>query len=251
MRIVVVGGTGRLGSKVVAELQSRGHDVVAASPSRGFDSLTGTGVDEGLVGADVVVDVSNAPSFEAEAVLRFFETSTGNLLAAERRAGTRHHVLLSIVGADRAPDSGYLRAKVVQEALVVAGGVPYTIVRATQFFEFLGDIADSATTDGVVRLTSAHFQPIAVADLAMAVAEVVEAPPADAVVEVAGPEAVGLDELVRRVLTAAGDPRHVITDDTATYFGAHLDDATLTPGADARIGRTRLDAWLARDTESG
>jgi uncharacterized protein YbjT (DUF2867 family) len=245
MKIVVVGGTGRIGSKVVAELQSRGHAVVAASPSRGFDSLTGTGVDEGLIGADVVVDVSNAPSFEAEAVLRFFETSTGNLLAAERRAGTRHHAVLSIVGADREPGSGYLRAKVAQEAIVAGGGVPYTIVRATQFFEFLGEIADSATTDGVVRLPSAHLQPIAAADLAVSVADVAEAPPANAVVEVGGPEAIGLDELARRVLAAAGDPRPVITDETATYFGAHIGDLSLTPGPGARLGSTRLDAWLA------
>jgi uncharacterized protein YbjT (DUF2867 family) len=252
MNIVVVGGTGRIGSKVVAEVQSRGHDVLAASPSRGFDTITGAGVDEGLAGADVVVDVANAPSFEAEAVLRFFETSTGNLLAAERRAGARHHVVLSIVGADREPDSGYLRAKVAQEALVAGSGVPYTILRATQFFEFLGTIADSATTDGVVRLPSAHLQPIAASDLASAVADVVEAPPADAIVEVGGPEAIGLDELARRVLAMAGDPRPVITDETATYFGAHIGDMSLTTGPGARIGPTRLDAWLAASrSESG
>jgi len=244
VKTVVVGGSGRIGSKVVDELQRRGHVVVAASPSRGFDAMTGAGVDEGLVGADVVVDVSNSPSFEAEAVLRFFETSTGNLLAAERRAGTRHHVVLSIVGADREPDSSYLRAKVAQERLVADGGVPYTIVRATQFFEFLGSIADSATTDGVVRLPSAHLQPIAGADVAAAVADVVEAPPANAIVEVGGPEAIGLDELARRVLAVAGDPRPVITDETATYFGAHIGEMSLTPGPGARTGPTRLDDWL-------
>ena len=214
MKIVVVGGTGRLGSQVVAELQRRGHEAVAAAPSTGFDTVSGAGVEEGLTGAEVVVDVSNAPSFEEAAVLEFFQTSTGTLLAAERKAGTRHHVVLSIVGADRAPESGYMRAKVAQEQLVADGGVPYTIIRATQFFEFLGGIADSAAADGTVRLPSAHLQPIAVSDLAVAVADVVEGAPTDGVVEVAGPEAVGLDELVRRVLSATGDPRPVVTDDS-------------------------------------
>ena len=246
MKIVVVGGTGRLGSQVVAELQRRGHDVVAAAPSTGFDTISGAGVAEGVAGAQVVVDVSNAPSFEAEAVLQFFTTSTGTLLEAERAAGAGHHVLLSIVGADRAPDSGYMRGKVAQEQLVVDGGVPYTIVRATQFFEFLSGIADSNTTDGTVRLPSANLQPIAVGDLAVAVADVVEGSPANAVLEVAGPEAVGLDELARRVLSATGDPRPVVTDDSVPYFGAQIDDATLTPGPGARIAPTRLDDWLSR-----
>jgi uncharacterized protein YbjT (DUF2867 family) len=246
MRIVVVGGTGRLGSQVVAELDRRGHDVVAASPSTGFDTISGTGVAEGLAGAEVVVDVSNAPTFDPEAVLRFFETSTGTLLDGERTAGTGHHLLLSIVGADRAPDSGYLRAKVAQERLVEAGGVPYTIVRATQFFEFLGQIADSFTTDGTVRAPSAHLQPLAVADLAVAVADVVEAPARNATIEVGGPESVALDELIRRVFAASGDARPVITDDEARYFGARLDPSTLTPGPGARLAPTPLDAWLRR-----
>jgi uncharacterized protein YbjT (DUF2867 family) len=246
MKIVVVGGTGRLGSQVVAELHGRGHEAVAAAPSTGFDTTSGTGVLEGLTGAEVVVDVSNSPSFEDAAVLQFFQTSTGTLLAAERKVGTRHHVVLSIVGADREPESGYLRAKVAQEHLVEKGGVPFTIIRATQFFEFLGAIADSATTDGTVRLPSAHLQPIAASDLAVAVADVVEGAPTDAVVEVAGPEAIGLDDLVRRVLSATGDPRPVVTDDSVTYFGAHLDDASLTPGPGARIASTRLDDWLSR-----
>jgi uncharacterized protein YbjT (DUF2867 family) len=246
MKVVVVGGTGRLGSQVVAELQGRGHEAVAAAPSTGFDTLTGAGVVEGLTGAQVVVDVSNSPSFEDAAVLEFFQTSTGTLLAAERKAGTRHHVVLSIVGADRAPDSGYMRAKVAQEQLVADGGVPYTIIRATQFFEFLGSIADSATTDGTVRLSSGHLQPIAASDLAIAVADVAEGAPIEGVVEVAGPEAVGLDELVRRVLSASGDPRPVLTDDSVSYFGAHLDDALLTPGPGARIAPTRLADWLSR-----
>jgi len=246
VKIVVVGGTGRLGSLVVSELQRRGHDVVAASPRTGFDTISGAGVEEGLTGAQVVVDVSNAPSFEAGAVSEFFRTSTANLLSAERITRVGHHLVLSIVGADRARDSGYLRGKVEQERLVAAGGVPYTIVRATQFFEFLGEIADSATSDGTVRVTSANLQPIAAGDLAAIVADIAEGPPTFAVVEVAGPEALGLDELVSRVLKTKDDPRPIVTDDSATYFGARLDNATLTPGPDARIGPTTLDAWLSR-----
>jgi uncharacterized protein YbjT (DUF2867 family) len=246
MKVVVVGGTGRLGSQVVAELRRRGHEAVAAAPSTGFDTMTGSGVEEGLTGAQVVVDVSNSPSFEDAAVLQFFQTSTGTLLAAERKVGTKHHVVLSIIGADREPDSGYMRAKVAQERLVAAGDVPYTIIRATQFFEFLSAIADSNTTDGIVRLPSGHLQPIAASDLAVAVAEVVEGSPTDAVVEVAGPESTRLDELVRRVLSANGDPRPVVTDDSVKYYGAHLDDTSLTPGPGARIAPTRLDDWLRR-----
>jgi uncharacterized protein YbjT (DUF2867 family) len=246
VKIEVVGGTFLLGSLVVGVLLGRGVVAVPAAPSTGFDTISGAGVAEGLTGAQVVVDVSNSPSFEDAAVLQFFQTSTGTLLAAERKAGTRHHVVLSIVGADRAPDSGYMRAKVAQEQLVADGGVPYTIIRATQFFEFLGGIADSNTTDGTVRLPSAHLQPIAVSDLAVAVADVAEAPPTDGVVEVAGPEAVGLDELARRVLSATGDPRPVVTDESVKYFGAHIDDASLTPRPEARIAPPRLDDWLSR-----
>jgi uncharacterized protein YbjT (DUF2867 family) len=246
MKIVVVGGTGRLGSQVVAELRGRGHDAVAAAPSTGFDTISGSGVVEGLTGAEVVVDVSNSPSFEDAVVLQFFRTSTGTLLAAERKAGTRHHVVLSIVGADRLPNSGYMRAKVAQEQLVADGGLPYSIIRATQFFEFLGAIADSNTTDGTVRLPSAHLQPIATADLAVAVADVAEGPPLNTVVQVAGPEAIGLDDLVRRVLSATEDLRPVVTDDSVSYFGALIDDTSLTPGPGARIAPTRLDDWLSR-----
>jgi uncharacterized protein YbjT (DUF2867 family) len=246
VKIVVVGGTGRLGSQVVAELQGRGHEALAAAPSTGFDAISGAGVVDGLTGADVVVDVSNSPSFEAGAVLEFFETSTRNLLVAEREVRVGHHVVLSIVGTDRAPDSGYLRAKVAQERAVVDGGVPYTILRATQFFEFLGSIADSSTTDGTVRVTSATLQPIAVHDLAVVVADVAEAPPANAVIEVGGPEAIGLDELVRRVLSAAGDPRAIVADDSVPYYGQVLEDGTLTPGPDARLGPRRLDDWLSQ-----
>jgi uncharacterized protein YbjT (DUF2867 family) len=250
MKVVVVGGTGRLGSQVVAELVRRGHETIAASRSTGFDTISGAGVVEGVAGAQAVVDVSNAPSFEAEPVRRFFTTSTGNLLAAERQAGTAHHVLLSIVGTDRAPDSGYLSAKVAQEGLVNDGGVPYTIVRATQFMEFIGEIADSFAKDGTVRPPSARLQPIAVADLASAVADVVEDAPANGVVEVAGPEAVPMDELIRRFLSATGDPRPVVTDDSAKYFGAHLDDSTLTPGPGARLAATSLEAWLSHRRDS-
>jgi uncharacterized protein YbjT (DUF2867 family) len=246
VKIVVVGGTGRLGAQVVDELRRRGHEVAPASPSTGFDTISGAGVVDGLTGADVVIDVSNSPSFEAAAVLEFFETSTRTLLAAERSVGVGCHLVLSIVGADRAPDSGYMRAKVAQEKLVAAGGVPYTIVRATQFFEFLGAIADSVTTDGTARVSSAHLQPIAVSDLAVFVADAAEAGPTDAMIEVAGPEAIGLDDLVRRVLAAQGDPRPVVTDDSVPYFGARLDDSTLTPGSGARLAPTRLDDWLAR-----
>jgi uncharacterized protein YbjT (DUF2867 family) len=246
VKIVVVGGTGRLGSQVVAELRRRAHDVVAASPSTGFDTISGAGVVDGLAGVQVVVDVSNSPSFEDAAVLQFFRTSTGNLLEAERTTGVGHHVVLSIVGADREPDSGYLRAKVAQERLVADGGVPFTIIRSTQFFEFLGAIADSNTADGTVRLPSANLQPIAAGDLAVFVADVVEGSPANAVVEVAGPEAIGLDELVRRVLSSGSDPRPVVTDDSVKYFGALIDDASLTPGPGARIGPTRLADWLSR-----
>ncbi len=246
MKVVVVGGTGRLGSHVVTELRARGHEAVAAAPSTGFDAISGAGVAEALTGAEVVVDVANAPSFDAAAVLDFFQRSTATLLAAEREAETRHHVVLSIVGADRLPDSGYLPAKVEQERLVREGGVPYTIIRATQFFEFLGDIADSFTSDGTVRAPSAKLQPIAVADLAVAVADVVDAGPTDGVIEVAGPEAIGLDELVRRVLTARGDSRPVVTDDAARYFGAQIDDTSLTPGPGARIAPTSLEEWLSR-----
>jgi uncharacterized protein YbjT (DUF2867 family) len=250
MKVVVVGGTGRLGSQVVAELQRRGHQVVAASRSTGFDAISGAGVAEGVSGAQAVVDVSNAPSFEAEAVRKFFTTSTSNLLAAERKAGTAHHVLLSIVGTDRAPESGYLSAKVVQEGLVKDGGVPYTIVRSTQFMEFIGEIADSFAKDGTVRPPSAHLQPIAVADLAAAVADVVEGSPTNGVVEVGGPEAIPMDELIRRFLSGTGDARSVVTDESAKYFGAHLDDSTLTPGPGARLAATSLEAWLSHRSDS-
>src|SRR5688572_12040115 len=232
MKIVVIGGTGLIGKKLVKRLREVGHEAVAASPSSGVNSLTGAGLAEALSGADAVVDVTNSPSWEDAAVMSFFETSTRNLLRAEAAAGVRHHVALSVVGADRMPDSGFMRAKVAQEALIRTGDVPYTIVRATQFFEFVGAIAGSgATADGgPVRLPHALMQPIAADDVAAALAEVATAPPVNGTVELAGPDAIPMDELVRRFLTRTADARPVIADATAGYFGVPVDDRTLTPG---------------------
>lgn len=244
MRIVVIGGTGRIGAQVVEQLRGRGHDAVPAAPSTGVDTLTGAGVAEALAGADVVVDVSNSPSFAPDDVLAFFTTSTRTLLAAEQAAGVRHHVVLSIVGADRAPDSGYLRAKVAQEQLVTASTVPFSILRATQFFEFLAAIADGATQDGVVRATTGAIQPVAARDVVAAVVDVALAEPVGGIVEVAGPERFRMDELLRAELAAADDPREVASDPGARYFGTLLDATTIVPlGDDARIGTTTLAAW--------
>jgi len=245
MKIVVIGGTGLIGSQVVANLRGRGHEAVAAAPSTGVDTITGAGLAEALAGADVVVDVANSPSFEDDAVMEFFRTAGTNLLDAEASAGVRHHVALTIVGAERLPDSGYLRAKVAQEALIEASDVPYTIVRATQFFEFLRAIADAGTEGDTVRLPSANLQPIAARDVAAAVTEAAVADPVNGTVEIGGPEPIGMDVLVRRVLAADGDGRTVIGDPHARYFGTELDDRSLTPGAGARLGATNLDAWLA------
>jgi uncharacterized protein YbjT (DUF2867 family) len=242
----VIGGSGLIGTKVVRNLTEQGHEALAASPKTGVDATTGLGLAEALARAQVVVDVSNSPSFEDAAALAFFENSGRHLARAEREASVRHHVALSVVGTDRLQESGYFRGKLAQERLIETSGIPYTIIRATQFFEFLGAIADSSTTDGTVRLSSAHLQPIAVSDLAVFVADAAEAGPTDAMIEVAGPEAIGLDDLVRRVLAAQGDPRPVVTDDSVPYFGARLDDSTLTPGSGARLAPTRLDDWLAR-----
>jgi uncharacterized protein YbjT (DUF2867 family) len=256
MKVVVVGGSGLIGSRLVARLRERGHEVVPASPSTGVDALTGRGVAEALAGAQVVVDVTNSPSFAPDDVLAFFRTSTTTLLAAERAAGVGHHVALSIVGTDRAPDSGYLRAKLAQEELVAAGGVPHTVLRATQFFEFLRGIADASTESGTgdgtggdtVRVTDAHLQPVAADDVVDALAELATGAPVDGVVEVAGPEPIGLDELVRRVLAADGDPRRVVADRSAGYFGARIDDGTLVPGPGARIGAVSFADWLAKQS---
>jgi len=246
MKIVVIGGTGLIGSKLVNSLSERGHEAVAAAPSTGVDSITREGLAAAMDGADVVVDVANAPSWEDQAVLEFFQTSTRNLLAAEAAAGVRHHVALSIVGCERLPENGYFRAKVAQEAIIKASSIPYTLVRATQFFEFVSGIAQAATVADEVRLSPALIQPMASADVAEALLEVVLAAPANDTVEVAGPEAMPLDELVRRFLRLTGDARTVVADVHARYFGAELDDQSLTPGSAARLGKTRFEDWLAR-----
>ena len=245
MKIVVIGGTGLIGSKLVTSLNERGHEAMAAAPSTGVDSITREGLAAAMEGADVVVDVANAPSWEDQAVLEFFQTSTRNLLAAEAAAGVGHHVALSIVGCERLPENGYFRAKVAQEALIKASAIPYTLLRATQFFEFVGGIAQAATVGGEVRLSPALIQPLASVDVAAALVDVALAAPANGTLEVAGPEAMPLDELVRRFLRLAGDARKVIPDVHARYFGAELDDRSLTPGNAARLGRTRFEDWLA------
>ena len=246
MKIVVIGGSGLIGSKLVNQLREHGQEVVAASPASGVDTLTGAGLAETLHNTQVVVDVTNSPSFEDAAVLKFFETSTRNLLAAEMAAGVGHHVALSIVGADRIPDSGYMRAKIAQEKLIKAGKVPYTILRATQFFEFIGRIADEGTQGDTVRLTSALMQPIAADDVVAALDRVAVGTPVNGTVEVAGPEPIGMDELARRLLKAKHDPRQVTADVHARYFGAEVDDQSLRPGDNARLGPTRFDEWLRR-----
>jgi uncharacterized protein YbjT (DUF2867 family) len=246
MKIVVVGGTGLIGSKVASTLRQKGHEIVVASPSKGVDTITGAGLSAALAGAHVVVDVANAPDFSDDAVLKFFETSGLNLMAAEITANVRHHIALSVVGADRLPGSGYLRAKLVQEDLIRASGIPYTIVRATQFFEFLGAIAESSTDGQTVRLSPAYLQPVASDDVAALVAEVATMAPANGIIELAGPERIGLDDLVRRYFEAKHDPRKVVADIHARYFGVELNDKSLTPGEQPRIGSTSFEAWLAR-----
>src|SRR3954470_18370065 len=244
MKIVVIGGSGLIGTSLVARLRQSGHDVVAASPSSGVNTITGEGLTETLSGAQVVVDVANSPSFEDRAVLKFFETSGRNLLAAEAAAGVGHHVALSVVGSDRLPDSGYLRAKMAQENLIKASGIPYSIVRSTQFFEFVSGIAQSATVGQTIRLSPALLQPIMSDDVADAVTDVALGAPVNGMVEIAGPERVPLDDMVRRFLSAKHDPRKVIADTHARYFGTELDDRSLTPGHNARIGSIRFEDWL-------
>jgi uncharacterized protein YbjT (DUF2867 family) len=244
MKIVVIGGSGLIGSKVVSKLGQHGEDALAASPNSGVNALTGEGVAEVLEGASVVVDVSNSPSFEDAAVLEFFETSTGNLLEAEAAAGVRHHVALSVVGSERLVESGYFRAKIAQENLIKASPIPYSIVRATQFFEFMERIAAEATRGNTVRLPPALIQPMAADEVAGAVAAVAVGSPLNDTVEVAGPDQFRLDELVRDRLSAAGDPREVLADPHASYFGITPGERTLLPDADARITETRFDAWL-------
>ncbi|MGV9612892.1 SDR family oxidoreductase [Nocardia xishanensis] len=246
MKIVVIGGTGLIGSKLVARLGEHGHRAVPAAPSTGVNTLTGEGLKEVLEGAEVLVDVSNSPSFADDDVMKFFRTSTTNLLAAASEAGVGHYVALSVVGTDRLPESGYFRAKVAQEELIKGSGLPYSLVHATQFFEFAGGIADSATTDGTVRLPGAGVQPMAADDVAAAVGRTAAGTPVNGVVEIAGPEVFGLDQWIRTVLTARSDPREVVTDPQARYFGAVLEQQSLLPGEGAQVGPTRLSEWLAR-----
>lgn len=246
MKIVVVGGTGLIGKKVVSNLLQRGHEVVAAAPSSGVNTITGEGLAEALAGAQVVVDVANAPLWEDKAVLEFFETSGRNLLAAEAAAGVGHHVALSVVGTERLLTSGYFRAKLAQESLIKASPIPYTIIRATQFFEFVGGIAQAATEGQTVRVPAALMQPIVSDDVAAAVADIALAQPRNGMVELAGPEPIRQDELVRQFLSATGDPRTVVTDASALYFGIALNDQSLTPGDKPILGPTRFADWLSR-----
>ena len=248
MKIVIIGGTGLIGSKLVNNLRERGHDVLAAAPSTGVNSITREGLAQAMDGTDIVVDVANAPSWEDQAVLDFFETSSRNLLAAEAAAGVRHHVALSIVGSERLPENGYFRAKVAQENLIKASGIPYTILRATQFFEFVGGIAQAATVGEEICLSPALIQPMASDDVVAALTEVTLATPVNGTVEVAGPEAMPLDELVRRFLRATQDTRKVVPDVHARYFGSVLDDQSLTPGKNPRLGAIRFEDWLGQST---
>lgn len=244
MKIVVIGGSGLIGSRTVALLREAGHEVIAASPSTGVNTLTGEGLSEALAGAEVVVDVANSPSFEPQAVLAFFETSGNNLLAAERTAGVRHHVALSIVGTDRMPDNGYFQAKLAQEKLIEDSGIPYSIVRATQFMEFLGAIAVSSVVDGSVRLPAGLFQPIAADDVAAIVAETATNAPRGGHFDIAGPDRAPFDRIIARYLAAIGDSRSVVSDPQARYFGGTVVETSLVPLGEARLGRISLDDWL-------
>ena len=253
MKIVVVGGSGLIGSQVIKNLTESGHEAVAASPRSGVNAVTGEGLDKAVAGAHTVVDVANSPSWADDDVLHFFTTSTSNLLTAERAAGVRHHVALSIVGADRATESGYLRAKLAQEKLIVESGSAYSIVRATQFFEFVAGIADSMTEDGTVRAPHGAFQPIAAADVATAVTRAAIGGPLNGICNIAGPEKLGMDDFIRTGLAANGDPRQVVTDPSARYFGASLDDRSIVPvdGEDTTIFPTRFSDWLASRPPGG
>jgi len=245
MKIVVIGGTGLIGSKTVAILRRGGHEVVAASPKSGVNSITGEGLKEAMAGTQVVIDLANSPSFEDKAVLEFFETSGRNLLAADAAAGVRHHVALSIVAIDRT-DNGYFRAKVAQEKLIKTSGIPYTVVRSTQFLEFLGGIADSSADGNLVRLPPVLFQPIASDDVAASVADVALAPPHNGIVEIAGPERTPFNEVIARYLKAVGDPRQVVSDPEARYWGGRVDEHSLVPLGEARLGRIGFDEWFRR-----
>jgi uncharacterized protein YbjT (DUF2867 family) len=251
MKIVVIGGTGRIGSKTVAILRQGGHQVVAASPDNGVNTITGQGLKEAMAGTQVVIDLANSPSFEDKAVLEFFQTSGRNLLAAEAPAGVRHHVALSIVGTDRTPENGYFRAKVAQEKLIEASGIPYTIIRSTQFLDFLGWIANSSTDGNVVRISPGLFQPIASDDVAVIVADVAIAAPRNGIIEIAGPERAPFNEIVARYLKAVGDPRQVVSDPEARYSGGRVEERSLVPLGEARLGRIGLDEWLRRSQAKG
>ena len=246
MKVVVIGGTGLIGSKLVGKLNEQGHEAVAAAPNTGVNTLTGEGLADVLKDASVVVDVSNSPVWEDDAVMNFFRTSTTNLLKAEAEAGVTHHVALSVVGTDRLQESGYFRAKQAQEDLIKESGMPYSIVHATQFFEFVKGIADISTDGDTVRLAPAKFQPMYSADVAAAVGRAAVGTPVNGVVEVAGPDVFQLDELIRETLAANNDPRTVVTDPHAPYSGAQLEEATLLPGPDAQIAETKLSDWLAQ-----
>jgi uncharacterized protein YbjT (DUF2867 family) len=248
MRIVVVGGTGLIGTKVVQNLRGLGHEAVPASPQTGVNTITGEGLDAALAGADVVVDLANSPSFEDTAVMEFFQTAGRNLLKAEVNAGVGHHVALTIVGADRVPDSGYMRAKVAQEEVIEGAGQPYTIVRSTQFFEFLRPTADAATEGTVVRVPNANLQPIAAVDVAAAVTDVAVSDPLNGIMEIAGPEKIKFAKLIGDVLAADKDLRTVVAEDHARYFGTELDDSSITAGPDARLGAVTFAQWLAANS---
>ena len=246
MKIVVIGGTGLIGSKTVGILRQGGHEVVAASPNTGVNTITGEGLKEAMAGAQVVIDLANSPSFEDKAVLEFFETTGRNLFAAEAAAGVRHHVALSIVGTDRTPDNGYFRAKVAQEKLIETSGIPYTIIRSTQFLEFLGAIAASSADGNMVKLSPGLFQPIAADDVAAIVADVALAAPRNGIVEIAGPERAPFNEIVARYLKAVGEPRDVVSDPEARYYGGRVEEQSLVPLGDARLGTIGLAEWLRR-----
>jgi uncharacterized protein YbjT (DUF2867 family) len=250
MKIVVIGGTGLIGSKTVAILRRGGHEVIAASPNTGVNTITGEGLKQAMAGTQVVIDLANSPSFEDKAVLEFFETPGRNLLAAEAAAGIRHHVALSIVGTDRS-DNGYFRAKVAQENLIKTSGIPYTIIRSTQFLEFLGGIAASSTDGNIVRLSPGLFQPIAADDVAAIVADVALAAPRSGIIEIAGPERAPFNEIVAHYLKAVGDPREVVSDPEARYFGGRVEERSLVPLGEARLGRIGFDEWLRPLSRAG
>jgi len=244
MKIVVIGGTGLIGSKIVPILRKVGHEVVAASPKSGINSITGEGLKQAMAGTQVVIDLANSPSFEDKAVLEFFEISGRNIHAAEAEAGVRHHVALSIVGTDRTAENGYFRAKVAQEKLTESSGIPYTIIRSTQFMEFLGPIAASSADGNIVRLSPGLFQPIAADDVAGIVADLALAAPRNSIVEIAGPEPAPFNEIVARYLKAVGDPREVVSDPKARYFGGLVEERSLVPLGEARLGRIGFDEWF-------